>query len=139
MDDPCRYHWLEEGAGPEVRTFIALRASTVWEYQSEPGRGSPLLCLPTVLAWAAEFATAGFHVEQLGRELDNRSWHEGGGYLVPGETKPRDHHWLAVGVKLSLFDPTATQFAAYGSPALDRYIVRDGRTFPEWRRDRLAR
>jgi hypothetical protein len=48
------------------------------------------------------------------------------------------HHWLAIGMELFLFDPTAAQFAALGVSSLDRYLVSDGRTFEEWRQARLG-
>jgi hypothetical protein len=67
------------------------------------------------------------------------TWHVGGGYLVPGDTELRDHHWLAIGMELFLFDPTAAQFAASGALSLDHYIVSDGRTFEAWRRARLGK
>jgi hypothetical protein len=97
------------------------------------------MCTTAVAAWARVLAAAEVQAVVLGRGLDNIAWTEGGGYLVPGEIALRDHHWLAVGSGLWLFDPTAAQFHDVAPPRLERYVVVDGRVFVAWRTAELAR
>lgn len=63
-----------------------------------------------------------------------------GGYeLATGEVV--DHHFLAVGAELALFDPTAgsAHIGHTADVSLNRYIVADGTPFPEWRGGLLER
>lgn len=135
--DGLRHHYLEPGTPSTISTLINARAAVVYAQRSQPGAGGYLTCLGTVLAWHGELQAAGIHVDQLGRATDNRTWHTGGGYLRPGEAEPSDHHWLAVGDCLWLFDPAASNIESNCSPDVSRYIAFDGRPFPEWRIDRI--
>jgi hypothetical protein len=138
-DDPTRDHWLEPGAPAEVADAIARHATEVQEKLSVVGTGG-LDCLSTRDAWADVFEGESIQFRQLGHTVDKYRGRDPGGYLVPGEVKPRDHHWLAVGPCLTLFDPTwGRYFRELGPPSLDRYITDDGRPFEEWRRDEARR
>lgn len=106
-DGPCRHHFLEPVASDQIRSLIRTNGPTVWASLSRRGSGGPLMCTTAVATWARVLAAAAVRTEMLGRGIDNISWSEGGGYLVPGEAAPRDHHWLAVGPGLWIFDPTA--------------------------------
>jgi hypothetical protein len=128
-----RYHYVELTMPAKLRAVIAARAQAVWDELSRPGAGGPLLCLTAVAAWKRELLAAGIAVIQQGRGLDNRSWTEAGGYLVQGEEQARDHHWLAIGDGLWLFDPTAGQFADATDRGLEPYLAADGQAFLSWR------
>jgi hypothetical protein len=131
-DDPCVDHWLEPGAPPEIVEAIVRHATEVREKLGHVGTGGPD-CLSTREIWIEAFDSESITVLRVGRTMGPNDA-ELGGYLVSGETKPRDHHWLAVGPQLTLFDPTWSQFfREFGPPSLDRYIADDGRPFTEWR------
>jgi len=138
-EGPCRHHFLEPTMSDQVRSLIRTMAPAVWVSLSRPGSGGPLMCLSAVATWARVLAAEAVRTEVLGRGIDNFSWTEGGGYLVPGEAAPRDHHWLAVGSGLWLFDPTAAQFQLLAPASLERYVVHDGRSFVDWRTAQLDR
>ena len=82
---------------------------------------------------------AGIRAIHIGQSTDIRIGKNQGGYLVLGEAELRDHHWLAVGDNLALFDHTAAQYSDIGPPSLDRYITFEGRPFGDWKRDELRR
>jgi hypothetical protein len=137
-EGPRRHHFLEPVASDQIRSLIRTKAPSVWASLSRPGSGGPLMCTTAVATWARVLAAAAVRTEMLGRGIDNISWTEGGGYLVPGEAAPRDHHWLAVGPGLWLFDPTAAQFRLLAPASLERYVVHDGRSFVAWRSAELG-
>jgi len=136
--DPTADHWLEPGAPAEVASAIARHAVEVQKRLGAVGTGGPD-CLTTRDAWADVFEADSIECRKLGHTLDKYRGRDPGGYLVPGEDKPRDHHWLAVGPDLTLFDPTwGWVFRDFGPPSLDRYITDDGRPFEQWRRDQAC-
>jgi hypothetical protein len=137
--DPTADHWLEPGAPAEIVSAIARHAAEVHERLSAVGTGGSN-CLSTQEAWADVFEAESIEYWRLGHSVDKYRGRDLGGYLVPGEDRPRDHHWLAVGSRLSLFDPTwGEYYREFGAPSLDSYICDDGRTFPVWRQDEARR
>jgi hypothetical protein len=136
--DPRRYHFLESGAPEDLVELIEEEAQRVAEYLSEPGRGGLLLCAAAVGAWQRVLGGAGWQVFSEGKQLRQPGYTMHGGYLVPGGSEPADHHWLVVGPEMTLFDPTAGQYAEFGPPALERYVASDGLSFVESRRRRLG-
>jgi len=137
--DPCRDHYLEPGAPRQVRDVIARHADEMQKKRGVVGSGGPD-CLSTQNDWADVFESESIEAYRLGRTLDRGRGQELGGFRVPGEANPRDHHWLAVGPHFTLFDPTWGQFfREFGPPSLDRYVTDDGRPFPMWRHDELQR
>lgn len=139
MTDVASPHFLEDRASHEVRSLISDRRSRVDALLLRPGGGGLLNCLSATGLWSQQFAMAGVRAIHLGQSTDLTIGKTQGGYLVPGEAELRDHHWLAVGEHLALFDPTAAQYSDLGPPSLDRYITFDGRRFEDWRRDQLGR
>ena len=136
--DPTADHWLEPGAPAEVASAIARHAGEVQKRLGAVGTGGPD-CLSTRDAWVDVFEADSIECRKLGHTLDRYRGRDPGGYLVPGEDKPRDHHWLAVGPRLSLFDPTwGRYFRQFGTPPLDRYVTDDGRPFEQWRADQTG-
>lgn len=136
--DPTADHWLEPGAPDNVVSAIARHALEVQQQLSAVGRGSSV-CLSTRDAWADVFDAECIEYRKLGHTLDKFHGRDAGGYLVPGEVKPRDHHWLSVGPRLTLFDPTwGLYFREFSPPPLDSYITDDGRPFERWRRDQAC-
>lgn len=133
-DDSKRLHFLEAIASGRVRAVVNDDASAVWAELSRPGMGGVDNCLAAVGLWAPRFLAKGVRCEQLGRQLTIGIAEEGGYRLPTG--KVVDHHFLAVGEELALFDPTAgsTHIGHLTDMPLDRYLVADGTPFPEWRR-----
>lgn len=133
-----RFHSLESSASPPVRTFIEETAPEVWEELSRPGMGGPENCLASVGVWVRHLHSAGIPHERLGRHLIIGQGEVGGYRLDTGEVV--DRQFLAVGNELALFDPTAGSGHIRHTAAtpLDRYVVADGTTFPEWRNRRLG-
>jgi hypothetical protein len=132
-----RYHFLEPVASERVRAFIGEIAATAWAELTQPGMGVDN-CLAAVGVWARHLQGARIPHEHLGRQL-TLGKPEAGGYQLPtGEVV--DHHFLAVGDELALFDPTAgsEHIGHRADLSLDRYLVADGTTFPEWRRSRFG-
>lgn len=136
--DPRRYHYLESTAAPDLAALIDAEAEQVWRRLHEPGSGGPLMCTTATFVWSAVLVGAGWTVFSEGTQLRKPAYSMYGGYLVPGERVPTDHHWLVVGPQMTLFDPTAGQFAGSGQPSAERYIASDGLPFVESRRRRLA-
>lgn len=91
-------------------------------------------CLAAVGVWAPCLRARGVRCEQLGRQLILGMAEAGGYRQTTGEVV--DHHFLAVGDELALFDPTAgsAHIGHTTDMPLDRYLVADGTSFPEWRR-----
>ena len=133
-----RLHYLEPVATYSVRMFIRQRAARVWEELSQPGMGVDN-CLAACAVWARELASAGIPNEQLGRQLI-LGQPEAGGYQLPSR-EVVDHHFLAVGDELALFDPTAgsTHIGHSAERQLDCYLTADGTPFTAWRRVRLEK
>jgi len=135
--DPTADHWLEPGAPAAVASAIARHAVEVQKRLGAVGTGGPD-CLTTRDAWADVFEDESIDYWRLGHTVDKYRGRDPGGFLVPGEDKPRDHHWLAVGPLLTLFDPTwGRYYREFGTPPLDRYITDDGRPFEQWRADQV--
>jgi hypothetical protein len=83
--------------------------------------------------------SAGILHDQLGRQLI-LGQAEAGGYQLPsGEVV--DHHFLAVGDELALFDPTpgSTHIGHTAGVPIDCYLAADGTPFTAWRRARLEK
>ena len=134
--DICVDHWLELDAPARIADVIRQHAPEVKLRLSRVGEGGPD-CLSTRDIWFDVFESETIPVRKLGRTM-GPYYAELGGYLVPGEAKPRDHHWLAVGSGLTLFDPTwGRHFREYGPPTTERYITDDGQPFEDWRRREL--
>jgi len=126
VDDPARYHFLEPGAPEDVRRAIFNNADHV------AARLRNLTnCLEAVMTWSQVLAAAGIPHALLGRQGTS----DRGGYLEPGSDKTTDHHYLAIGHGLYLFDPTAGQFEQ--PVTLERYVVADGTPFVKWRIQQL--
>lgn len=137
--DPTCFHYLESVASPRVRTFIVETAPIVWADLSQPGMGGPANCLAAQSFWAMHLAAARIPFELLGSQTVLGS-HELGGYRIPsGELV--DHHFLAVGEALALFDPTARaeHIGHTAEMPLDRYVVASGAPFPAWRHRQLEK
>jgi hypothetical protein len=133
-----RYHFLEDIAPRAVRSSIDDSADAVWLQLSRPGIGGPDNCLSAQVVWAKVLLERGHRVNLLGSGMVIGLAASGGYRTSNGEVV--DHHFLAVGDNLTLFDPTAGSEHirhAAGMP-LDRYVVADGRPFPEWRRTQLV-
>lgn len=139
MTDIASPHFLEDRASSEVRSLISDRRSRVDALLLRPGGGGLLNCLSATGLWTQQFAMAGIRAIHLGQSTDTTIGRTRGGYLMPGEAELRDHHWLAVGDNLALFDPTAAQYSDLGPPSLARYVTFEGRPFEDWRRDELRR
>ncbi len=121
--DCTHLHFLEGRASPAVRNLISQHARRVWEIARNPEN-----CLEMSIHWLRVFEGARVYSVMLGRSGGS----DAGGYRL-SDGIITDHHFLAVGAERALFDPTAGQFRADGLPALDRYLVHDGRSFAEWR------
>ncbi len=100
--------------------------------------GGPANCLAAQIIWAGHLGAARIRFELLGSQNVLGSL-ELGGYRIPsGELV--DHHFLAVGEGLALFDPTARAEHIGHTPEmpLDRYVVANGTPFPAWRHRQLG-
>lgn len=135
--NPVPLHFLEPVASQPVRDLISRIAGRVWAELNQPGMGLDN-CLAAVGVWARELRAAGIPHEHLGRQLILGKPEIGGYQLPTGEVV--DHHFLAVGDELALFDPTAgsDHIRHRADMPLDRYLVADGTPFPEWRRLQLV-
>jgi hypothetical protein len=124
---PDRYHYVEPGTPPSIRDAISMVASAV-------ARDSRDLtnCLDMACRWSQVLTAMDIVNIQLGRQ----GLGDQGGYLEPDATGTSDHHWLAVGQGLHLFDPTAGQFTA--PVEVGRYFVADGTGFLRWRAQQLG-
>ncbi len=136
--DVSRFHYVEPVASSRIRTFIEEAAPFVWLDLSRPGMGGPDNCLAAQAIWARHLANAGVLFELLGSQSGLGFSALGGYRLSTGELV--DHHFLALGEELALFDPTAgaEHIGHTGETPLDAYVVADGTPFPEWRRRRLG-
>jgi hypothetical protein len=135
--DPRRYHFVELGAPEDLVALIDAEAQRVSDYLNEPGRGGLLMCIAAVGEWQRILEEAGWQVFSEGKQLLKPGYTMYGGYQLSDAPAPEDHHWLVVGPAMTLFDPTAGQYAEFGPPAMERYIASDGLPFVESRRRRL--
>lgn len=135
--DAVRLHYLEATAANAVRAFVEASAEEVWQELSLAGMGGPDNCLTAVNLWARRMRNADIPFEQLGSQTTIGLPFAGGYRLTGGQVV--DHHFIAVGAELALFDPTAgsRHIGHSADMSLDRYVVADGTPFPEWRRRRL--
>lgn len=133
-----RLHFLEPIASNSIRLFLGQTAGRVWDELSQPGMGVDN-CLAASAVWARELGSVGIPHDQLGRQLILGQPEAGGYQLASGEVV--DHHFLAVGDELTLFDPTAgsTHIGHSAERQLDCYLTADGTPFTAWRRARLEK
>lgn len=119
--------WLEPGAPAHLRRTIERHEFTV------TGTSGPD-CLSVREAWLSVLEADGICVQRMGHTVDRNLGRDAGGYLVAGQEKPLDHHWLVVGNEFTLFDP-AWGLSPWmeGQPSTERYVADDGTLFLEWR------
>jgi len=125
--------WLEQRAPAGISRAVARRRAEVEKALMAPGAGGPD-CLSVREAWLQVLEAHGIRVQRMGHTVDRSRGRDPGGYLVSGESKPRDHHWLVVGNDLTLFDP-AWGMAPWmeQEPSAEQYVADDGTPFLAWR------
>ena len=97
--------WIEEGVPARAAKFIRTYFASM-----ENRLGTDRLdCAKASHGWERVLKFAGFDMSVL----------EGDYEVAPGRLEL--HVWITLGRRSTIFDPTWSQFAAYGEPSAERY------------------
>ncbi len=131
------YHFVEPGLSRVIDSAIASLSKRAWTLLVAPDE-----CLDGVHVWQELLRETHIESEWLGAVMHPDYSGSGGYRLTDGSLL--DHHYLAVGPALALFDPTGWQKTIRddGGPSLERYVTSSPGgvdvTFLRWRSARLA-